>query len=103
MIKLFYTEEKAFTIMGDDGARFVKTFSSKKVGKNVKPMVKQGSTLKEDEYAIQQKAILLWQYKAIGLRTLYKMIHLPNVQQAIDDFKETQGATQPQPSQPPVV
>src|SRR3990167_5050012 len=36
LIKLFYTEDKAFTIMGEDGARFVKNFAGKKIGKGVK-------------------------------------------------------------------
>lgn len=88
LIKLFYTEEKSFTILGQDGVRFVQNFSGKKVG-NVKPMVKAGSTLKEDEYAIQQKAIILWQNKAIGLKTLYKMLNMPNMQEAVDDWIQT--------------
>lgn len=88
LIKLFYTDEKSFSILGDDGIRFVRGFTGSKVGK-VKPMVKQGSTLKEDDYAIQQKAIMLWQGKAIGLKTLYKMLKLPNMQEAIDDYRET--------------
>lgn len=91
LIKLYYTEEKAFTIMGEDGMRFINSFTGAKVGKGVKPMVKAGSTLKEDEYSIQQKAILLWQNKAIGVRTLYKMLRLPSMQQALDDFIETQS------------
>ena len=99
MIKMFYTEEKSFSILGDDGVRFVKNFNNAKVRK-VKPMVKPGSTLKEDEYAIQQKAILLWQNKAIGLKTLYKMLKLPNMQEATDDFVETQSGALLQKGQP---
>lgn len=90
LIKMFYTEEKTFSILGDDGIRFVKSFTGKQVRK-VKPMVKPGSTLKEDEYAIQQKAILLWQNKAIGIKTLYKMLRIPNPQEAMQDFIETQS------------
>lgn len=93
LIKVFYTEEKMFTILGEDGVRFVKNFSGAKVG-NVKPMVKAGSTLKEDEAAIQQKAILLWQNKAIGIQTLYKMLRLPNMKQALEDFQATHGQAQ---------
>lgn len=91
LIKLFYTDDKAFAILGEDGIRFVKNFSGKKVGKGVKPMVKTGSTLKEDEFTIAQKAILLWQSKAIGVRTLYKMLKLPNMGEAVDDFIQTQS------------
>ena len=90
LISLFYTEEKSFTIMGEDGARFVKNFTGSKVGK-VKPMVKSGSTLKEDEFTIKQTAIMLWQSKAIGIRTLFKMLKLPDMQGAIDDYVETQS------------
>lgn len=90
LIKLFYTEEKTFSILGEDGIRFVKNFIGTKVGK-VKPMVKPGSTLKEDESAIQQKAILLWQNKAIGIKTLYKMLKIPDMGAALDDFIETQS------------
>ena len=68
-------------------------------------MVKPGSTLKEDEFSIQQKAILLWQNKAIGLKTLYKMIRLPNVSEAIEDYKETfsqqAGGAAPETAIPP--
>src|SRR3990167_9170244 len=81
LIKMFYTEEKSFTILGEDGVRFVKNFSSKKVG-NVKPMVKPGSTLKDDELTIRNNAILLWQNKAIGIKTLYKMFKIPNMAEA---------------------
>jgi len=97
LIKLFYTEDKAFTIMGEDGIRFVKNFSGKKVGQGVKPMVKTGSTLKEDEFTIAQKAIILWQSKAIGIRTLYKMLKLPNMSEAVDDFIQTQSGQILQP------
>lgn len=91
LISMFYTEEKSFTILGQDGMRFVKNFSANKVGKGVKPMVKSGSTLKEDEFAIKQSAIILWQSKAIGLKTLYKMLKMPNMQEAVDDYVETQS------------
>ena len=93
LMKLFYTEERAFSILGEDGARFVKNFSGAKVSP-VKPLIKPGSTLKEDEYAIQQKAILLWQNKAIGLKTLYKMIKLPDIAGALQDFQATYGQQQ---------
>ena len=90
LIKLFYTEEKTFSILGEDGIRFVKNFSGDKIG-NVIPSVRPGSTLKEDEATIKQNAIILWQNKAIGIRTLYKMLRIPNMQEAIDDFIETQS------------
>lgn len=106
LISLFYTEEKSFTIMGEDGARFVKNFTGNKVGK-VKPMVKSGSTLKEDEFTIKQSAIMLWQSKAIGIRTLYKMLKLPDMNGALEDYVQTQsgailgsaGQQQQQPQQ----
>jgi len=83
LMKLFYTEEKAFTILGEDGIRFVKDFTGDKIG-NVKPLVRLGSTLKEDEASIKQNAAILWQNKAIGLRTLYKMLRIHNMQEAIN-------------------
>ena len=102
LISLFYTEEKTFTILGQDGVRFVKNFTADRVGK-VKPMVKSGSTLKEDEFSIKQSGIMLWQSKAIGLKTLYKMLKLPNMQGAIDDYIETQSGAILQGAQAPQV
>ncbi|MFA5037938.1 MAG: hypothetical protein WC479_12275, partial [Candidatus Izemoplasmatales bacterium] len=58
------------------------------------------STLKEDEASIKQNAIILWQNKAIGLRTLYKMLRIPNMQEAMNDFIETQSGQILRPSQP---
>ena len=91
LIKLFYTEEKSFTILGEDGVRFVKNFSGKKVKKNVKPMVIAGSTLPKDEITQRQEAIQLWQLGALGIKTLYKRLKMANVQNAIDDFIETRS------------
>lgn len=88
LIKMFYTEDRAFSILGDDGVRFVKNFSGKNVGK-VKPIVRLGSTLKEDEATEKANAILLWQNKAIGLKTLYKMLRITGKQEAINDYIET--------------
>jgi hypothetical protein len=99
LMKLFYTEEKAFTILGEDGIRFVNDFTGDKIG-NVKPLVRLGSTIKEDEASIKQNAILLWQNKAIGLRTLYKMLRIPNMQEAVNDFIETQSGQILRPAQP---
>ena len=90
MIKMFYNDKRAFTLMGDEGVRFIQGFSSSKVGK-VRPMVKPGSTLKEDEFARRQFGLLLWQNKAIGINTLYKMIKVSNIPEALRDFKETFG------------
>lgn len=101
LIALFYTEAKAVTILGPDGARFVQGFTGSKVGKSV-PMVKPGSTLKEDEFQVSQKAIVLWQNKAIGIKTLYRMLKMPNPQKAIEDYIETQsGALLAQAQQGP--
>lgn len=91
LIKQYYTEEKTFTILGQDGMRFVKNFSGQKVAPGVKPFITQGSTLKEDERSMKQNALLLWQNKALGLKTLYKMLRIPNMQEAIEDFVETQS------------
>ena len=90
LIKLFYTEEKSFSILGEDGIRFVKSFTGARVG-DVKPMIKPGSTLREDDFSIKQLGLLLWQNKALGVRTLYKYLKIPNMQEAIDDFIETQS------------
>jgi len=90
-IKMFYTDERAFSIIGKDGARFVKNFSGKKVSPSVKPMVTPGSTLKEDDAAIKQNAIILWQNKAIGIKTLYHMLKMPNPMDAMEDWRTTQS------------
>lgn len=91
LISLFYTEEKTFSIIGQDGIRFIKNFSSKKVGKGMKLNVQTGSTLPKDEVLIHNEAIQLWQLQAIGVRTLYKMIKLPNIAEAIDDYAKTKS------------
>lgn len=92
LIKMYYTGEKTFSILGSDGLRFIKNFSNKKVG-DVKLVVKPGSTLPRDEITIHDEAIVLWQNKAIGIRTLYRMLKLPNLPEAIDDYIETQSGT----------
>ena len=112
LIKMFYTSKKSFSIAGEDGTRFIKDFTAKKVGK-VKLRVIAGSTLPKDEVSQRQEAIELWQQKALGIRTLYKRLKLPNRPDAIDDFIETQSgkilregggtsATQVAPATPPV-
>lgn len=100
MMKMFYTEEKSFAIAGREGIRYITGFTGERIGQ-VKPRVKIGSTLKEDQAAITQKGIVLWQSKAIGIRTLYKMLGLPNMQDAIDDFVETQSGAILQQGQAP--
>ena len=89
MIKLFYTEEKSFSIIGEDGTQSIVKFTGDKVGKNVKPQVVAGSTLPKDEVSIRQEAIQLWQLGAIGIRTLYKRLKLSNIPDAINDYAET--------------
>ncbi|HEC65350.1 MAG TPA: hypothetical protein ENI23_08650 [bacterium] len=90
LIKMFYNEKKTFSILGEDGTRFIQNFSGAKIGENVKPMVTAGSTLPKDEVSIRQEAIQLWQLGAIGIRTLYKALKMPNISEAIDDFAKTQ-------------
>ena len=91
LIKLFYTEQKSFSIAGEDGTIFINNFTGAKVGTNTKLRVIAGSTLPKDEITQRQEAIELWQLKALGVRTLYKRLRMPNVQAAIDDFIETQS------------
>ena len=91
LIKMFYNEDKSFSILGEDGTRFINNFSGKKIGPNVKPMVTAGSTLPKDEITQRQEALELWGAKAIGIRTLYKRLKMSNIQEAIDDFIETQS------------
>jgi hypothetical protein len=91
LIKLYFTEEKSFTLKGEDGVRFIKNFSNKKVGSNVKPMVLAGSTLPKDELTQRQEAIQLWQLQAIGVKTLYKKLKLSNQGDALQDFIDTRS------------
>jgi hypothetical protein len=98
LIKMFYTDKRSIKVLGDEGVRFVKDFSGDKVG-GVRLIVKPGSTLPRDEVTIHQEALLLWQNKGIGLKTFYKMLKLPNVEAAIQDFQETFGGGQ-KPAQP---
>jgi hypothetical protein len=102
LIKLFYTEDRAFSIISEDGVRFIKNFSSKNVGKDVRPMVMAGSTLPKDEITLRQEAIQLWTLKAIGIRTLYKRLKIPNMTEAIDDFIQTQSGQILAPQEPNV-
>lgn len=98
LIKMFYTEEKTFSIIGEDGIKFIKNFTGKKVGQ-VTPQVKAGSTLPRDEVSIHDEAILLWQNKAIGIKTFYKMLRLPNIPEAIDDYIKLNSGQLLQPQQ----
>lgn len=91
LIKMFYTEDKSFSIVGDTGIEFIKNFSGKKVGKNIRLQVTTGSTLPKDEITQRQEAIELWQMKAIGVRTLYRRLKVPNMPDAIQDFIDTQS------------
>ena len=91
LMKMFYTEERAFSILGEDGNRFIKKFSRGKIKKGVKPQVVSGSTLPKDEISQRQEAIQLWQLGAIGIRTLYKKLKLSNIPDAIQDFIETKS------------
>ncbi len=91
LIKMFYTEEKSFSIAGEDGTIFINNFTGKRVANNVKLRVMAGSTLPKDEITQRQEAIQLWQLQAIGIRTLYKRLKMPNVQAAVDDYIETQS------------
>ena len=97
LIKLFYTEEKSFSIAGEDGTIFINNFTGERVASNVKLRVMAGSTLPKDEITQRQEAIELWQLKAIGIRTLYKRLKMSNVQAAVDDFIETQSGAIMQP------
>ena len=97
LIKLFYTEEKSFSIAGEDGTIFINNFTGERVANNVKLRVMAGSTLPKDEITQRQEAIELWQLKAIGVRTLYKRLKMSNVQAAVDDFIETQSGAIMQP------
>ena len=91
MMKMFYTEERAFSILGEDGTRFIKKFSRGKIKKGVKPQVVAGSTLPKDEITQRQEAIQMWQLGALGIRTLYKRLKLANIPDAIQDFIETKS------------
>lgn len=91
LIKMFYTEDKSFSIVGENGIEFIKEFSGKKVGKNIRLQVTTGSTLPKDEVTQRQEAIQLWQMKAIGIRTLFRRLKVPNMPDAIQDFIDTQS------------
>ena len=85
LIKLFYTDERSFSIVGDEGSRVIKGFTGNKVTK-IRLVVKPGSTLPKDELTIHQEAKELWQLGAIGVKTFYKMLRLPNIDDAMQDF-----------------
>lgn len=91
LIKLFYTEERSFSILGEDGLRFIKAFTGDNVSPDVRPMVTTGSTLPKDEIALRQEALELWQLKGVGIKTLYKRLKMPNIGEAIDDYIQTQS------------
>ena len=101
LIKLYYSADKSFSILGEDGLRFVNKFNGEKIN-DVKLVVKPGSTLPKDEITIHDEAIQLFMNKAIGIKTLYKMLKLPNIPDAIDDYIQTQSGAifQPKPTQP---
>lgn len=115
LMKMFYTEERSFSIIGEDGKRFIQGFKGDNIGPNVKLRIVAGSTLPRDEITQRQEAIELWQNKALGIKTLYQKLKLPNVDQAIEDYIATQSgaifqqgagggqpAQSPVPTQPPV-
>jgi hypothetical protein len=83
----------------------IKGFTGNKVTK-IRLVVKPGSTLPKDELTIHQEAKELWQLGAIGLKTFYKMLKLPNIDEAVQDFVELktgaifQGGAPVAPQQP---
>lgn len=114
-IKMFYTEDRAFSIIGEDGTRMIQNFSGKKIGENVMPQIVAGSTLPKDEVTQRQEALQLFQLGALGPRTLYKKLKMANRQDAIQDLQEflsgqfaqggqqqEQGSTAGLPGLPPV-
>jgi hypothetical protein len=93
LIKTQYTVEKAFRILGNEGEVFIEAFKGNDIKnrKHVKLSVKPGSTLPRDEITIHQEGIQLWQLGAIGPKTLYKMLQLPNKEEAMEDLIEWQS------------
>lgn len=100
MIKMFYENNRTFNILGPDGLRFIENFRADEIG-DVELIVKPGSTLPKDEISLRQEALQLWQQGAIGIKTLYKQLQLPNVDEAVNDFIETRSGRIFQQSQQP--
>ena len=90
LMKMFYNEKRVFTILGEDGVRFIKDFTGEKIGK-IRMRVTPGSTLPKDEITQRQEAIELWTQKALGVRTLYKRLKMSNLNDAVQDYIETQS------------
>jgi hypothetical protein len=96
-MKLYYSEEKMFSILGDDGIRWIKI--SRDTIPDVKIIIKTGSTLPKDEVGIADKALTLAQMGMIGVKTLYKMLKVPDIDSAIEDFIQTKSGAMFQQAQ----
>lgn len=80
LMKMYYTEEKAFQVLGSDGAiEFIK-FINDEIEDGVVIETKSGTSPSLDPLARYNQAIQLWQLNALDPETLFERLEFPDPQ-----------------------
>ena len=80
MMKMYYTEEKVFRFLGNDGSVEFLKFISDDVESGIVIETKSGSSPSLDPLTKQNQAIQLWQLQAIDPETLFERLEFPDPQ-----------------------
>ena len=83
LIKIYYEDEKTIRIYGEKGIEFLK-FSKASVEDGLQVIVKEGSTLQEDEMSQRNEALILWQNGALDPITLFERLKFPHARQTAE-------------------
>lgn len=78
MMKMYYTEEKAFKFLGTDGAIEFMAFINSDIENGIVIETKSGSAPTLDPLARYNQAIQLWQLQAIDPVTLFEKLEFPD-------------------------
>jgi hypothetical protein len=77
LMKLYYEKEKTIKIYGESGIEFLK-FLKTNIEDGMQVIVKEGSTLQQDELSKRNEAVILWQNQALDPVTLYERLRFFN-------------------------
>jgi hypothetical protein len=93
MMKMYYTEEKAFKFLGNDGAIEFMNFINEDIEGGLVIDTKSGSAPTLDPLTRYNQAIQLWQLQAIDPETLFEKLEFPDPQltaQKLDAWRKGQ-------------
>ncbi len=90
LMKMFYTENHLFKILGEQGAVEFIRLSSEDIEDFIEVEVKTGRTPDLDRLQMSNQAIQLWQLQAIDPVTLFERLGFPNPEKAAQKLLEFQ-------------